>query len=127
MLKITPLISIILICCIACSSCQQGKSEKGKKETNSALVFDKVKWKIKEGEDYPYRDRMLNDVLYNDTVRTLSKAEMLDLLGEPDRTSDLHLYYLITQKRIASWPLHTKSMVIKFSEADTIQWIKVHK
>ncbi len=90
------------------------------------MVFDKAKWKTKEGEDYPYRESMLKDVVYNDTVRTLNREEVIDLLGEPDRMNEGHLYYLISQKRIASWPLHKKFMVIKVS-SDTIEWIKVHE
>lgn len=126
MLKITPLISIILLCCIACGS-REDNAGKENEEISSPLVFDEAKWKTKEGEDYPYRDRMLNDVLYNDTVRTLGKDEILDLLGKPDRINENHLYYQIAQKRIASWPLHTKSMVIKLSGEDSIEWIKVHE
>ena len=69
---------------------------------------------------------MLNDFVYNDTIRSVNKTEILNLLGEPDRSTEGHLYYTIKQTRIGAWPLHTKSMVIKLS-SDTIEWIKIHE
>lgn len=80
---------------------------------------------MKEGADYPYRDPMLKAFVYNDTVRNLEIREILDLLGEPDRQTEGYFYYTVSQKRIGSWPLHTKSLVIKFSN-DSIEWIKIH-
>lgn len=90
------------------------------------MVFDKSRWNVSEGLDYPFRDRMVNDVVYNDTIRDLSKNEILDLLGEPDRINENYLYYLVDQKRIGNWPLHTKTMVIKLT-GDSIEWIKIHQ
>ena len=70
---------------------------------------------------------MLNDVLYNDTIRTLTKNKILALLGEPDRTNNNHLYYLISRSGIGEFTLHTKTMVVKIKEDDSIEWIKVHE
>ena len=91
------------------------------------LPFDQERWLVKEGQDYPYRAQMLKDVVYNDTVRTLNKAEILELFGKPDKEQENHLYYLISQKRIDLWPLHTTNMVIKFANEDSIEWIKIHE
>ncbi len=96
-------------------------------EIEGKTAFDKVKWGVKEGKDYPYRDQMVNDVVYNDTIRTLGKVEIMELLGEPDRINNGHLYYMIRQSRLASWPLHTKTMVIKLSDTDKVDWIKIHE
>jgi len=67
--------------------------------------------------------------MFNDTKQTLSKDETLYLLREPSyyRDNENYLYYVINQKRIFSWPLHTKAMVIKFSNNTTMDWIKVHE
>lgn len=91
------------------------------------MSFDQAKWKEKDGKDYPFRDRMLNDIVYNDTVRSRNKEQILDLLGEPDRTNENYLYYMIAQRRLGFWPLHTKSLVIKFSDDNTVDWIKIHE
>ena len=91
------------------------------------ITFDKTKWRVKEGLDYPNRDQMLNSIVYNDTVRALNKDEILDLLGEPDRRNEGYLYYLISQRRLGFWPLHTKTLVIKLSGDNTIDWIRIHE
>lgn len=120
-------IALLLLCCISCNNEKKAKSDLVDRGIESEIQFDKSKWKSKEGLDYPYRDQMLNDLVYNDTVRSLNKDEILDLLGEPDRRNDGYLYYMIAQKRIGSWPLHTKSLVINISDDSTIVWIKIHE
>ena len=120
---------LLLVCCLACNKGRENYTEDMKRKPYSEMVFDKAKWQTKDAEDYPYRDKMLNDVVYNDTVRTLNRDEIIDLLGEPSyyRNSKNFLYYTITQTRLGPWPLHTRSMVIKLSENNTIDWIKIHE
>ncbi len=90
-------------------------------------VFNQSKWYLKDGEQYPYRAQMLDDLVYNDTVRNLSKDQLLELLGPPDRTNREYLYYLVTQRKLLTWPLHTKSLVIKLTDDDRIDWMKIHQ
>ena len=126
-MKIRFFVVFLFLCFLACKTDREDNAENEKKEPNSEMVFDKLKWKTKAGLDYPYRDEMLNDVVYNDTVRALNKVEIIDLLGEPDRINENYLYYMIAQKRLGFWPLHTKTMVIKLSEDNSIDWIKIHE
>lgn len=91
------------------------------------VTFDQEKWLIKEGKDYPHREQMVNDVLYNDTIRSLNKAQLLGLLGAPDRNNEGHLYYLIKQPRLLGWPLHTTTLVVKMEDENKVEWIKLHK
>lgn len=113
------IIFILFVCTyyIACDSPQE------------EIVFDKTKWNTKEEKDYPYRSQMLNDIVYNDTIRDLNKKEILNLLGEPsyERDDEDYLHYMINQKRLFSWPLHTRVMVVKFKDEETIDWIKIHE
>ncbi len=104
-------------------SCKRDNSETSKAE--ATVTFNETNWKIKEGEDYSYREKMLDSVVYNDTIRSLNKNEILQLLGKPDRINKNHFYYTIAQKRIGLWPLHTKTMVIKFVNDSKIEWIKI--
>lgn len=126
-MQIRFLIILLLLCCLACNTEREEKSDLVDHETEAEILFDKTKWRAKEGLDYLYRDQMLYDIVYNDTVRALNKDEILELLGEPDRSNDGYLYYMIAQKRIGFWPLHTKTLVIKLSEDSTIDWIKIHE
>ncbi|MCB2220627.1 MAG: hypothetical protein KQI35_09545 [Bacteroidetes bacterium] len=118
---------LILISTIACNRQQENQSNSNDRVSEAEISFDKTKWSTREGRDYPYRDPMLNDIVYNDTIRMLTQEEILELLGEPDRREDGYLYYMVKQKRLGYWPLHTKTLVLKFSEDNTIDWIKIHE
>lgn len=119
----------LIICFISCSNKRVDYSENMETKPQSELVFDKTKWQKKEGKDYPFREKMLNDVVYNDTIRALNKSQIIDLLGEPSwkRDNENFLYYMVSQKRLFSWPLHTTTLVIKLNTNDTIEWIKIHE
>ncbi len=123
-MRIRLFITLLLLYCLACNSDNEENSDQG---TETEITFDKTKWRAKEGNDYAYRDQMLNDIVYNDTVRMLTEGEIIELLGEPDRINEGHLYYTITQTRLGSWTLHSKTMVIKLSEDNRIDWIKIHE
>lgn len=118
---------LLLLGCIACNTETKNNSDSAEQETVNEIAFDPIQWNVKDGKDYPYREQMLNNTLYNESLRMLKKDEIIDLLGEPDRINEGHLYYTISQKRLGYWPLHTKSMVIKLSADNTIDWIKVHE
>lgn len=123
----TRLLTVILfLACFSCHSNNKDLHENDGHVADPEVAFDKTKWEAKEGKDYPFRESMLNDILYGDTVRSQTGDGVLDLLGKPDRTNEDYLYYMIAQKRIGSWPLHTKTLVIKLTENDTVEWIKIH-
>ena len=109
------------------------KTDKGvdvgneKKKLENEIVFDQAKWKTKDGADYPYRDKMLKEVIYSDSIRSLNKDEIFELLGDPDLINDNYLYYTVAQTRLGLWPLKTKTLVIKFFEDDNIDWMKIHE
>jgi hypothetical protein len=78
----------------------------------------------------PYRDKMVDAIVYSDDVRTLKKEEIIKLLGEPTyyRENKNFLYYLIKQKTLLNiWTLHTKTLVIKLNDDNTVAWIKIHE
>ena len=127
LMKLRMALLILLVSFLSCNTDRQENTNNVKEEADSEMVFNEDKWKTKEGADYPYRDLMLNNIVYNDTVRSLSKDEIINLLGDPDRIHEDHFYYMIAQKRLLSWPLHTKTMVIKFYDDNTIEWIKIHE
>ena len=111
-------IYLLLALSIVLFSCNSGAEK---------VAFDQEEWLIKDGRDYPFRDQMVDAVLYNDTIRTLDKDEIFKLLGEPDRINEGHLYYLIAQQRLFAWPLHNKTLVVKLRDNKSIEWIKIHK
>ncbi len=116
---------VIFLICIGCNRNVEKVAE-DLKSTTTEERFDKTKWLTKEDSGYPYREQMLHDIVYNDSIRKLTKEEMVELLGKPDRSNKGHLYYMISQKKLGFWPIKTKTLVIKFTEDNTIEWIKIH-
>ena len=90
-------------------------------------TFDPVQWQVREGDNYPYREHMYRQVLYSDTLRQRTKAEILRLLGEPDRTGEGHIYYQVKGKQVGSVLFFSKFLVFKFTEADSVEWIKMYE
>ena len=82
---------------------------------------------MKEGAIYPFRDQMVDAVLYSDTLRKLNKVELLEWLGKPDREQENHLYYTIRENRLGLWTLQLKSLVVKIDKEDSVEWIKLYE
>lgn len=121
---------IITGCCIIaiCSvSCKEDSADSLTGVDGTEVIFDSVKWRVKEEDNYPYRDQMVNDLLYDDDLRTLNESAILDLLGAPDRRNEEYIYYTVNQTRLGFWPLHTRSLVVKFSADNNVEWIKLHE
>jgi len=115
-MQISNLLVIFLLCFISCSSDKQEQQEE---------KFDKTKWATKEDKIYPYRDRMLKDLVYNQKLKGLKRDEVLNLLGQPTRIDSNYLFYIVSQSFIGDLvPLHTKSLVIKLIN-DTVEWRKI--
>ena len=112
---------------VACHKESQEEKDLSSRGTKIQIGFDRGKWAEKDGRDYPYRDQMLNDLVYNDTVRSLNEDQILDLLGKPDRMTDGHLYYQIDQKHLGAWVIHTKTLVIKLAGDSKVEWMKIHE
>lgn len=88
--------------------------------------FDVEKWATRQGQDYPFRNAMLDDVVAHYAIQGVRQASILRWLGEPDRTDSNYLFYRITQKRMGFFPISTKSLVIKFTEDRLLEWRKIY-
>jgi outer membrane protein assembly factor BamE (lipoprotein component of BamABCDE complex) len=108
---------LFFLCFLACKNVKQNKDEQ----------FDRDKWATKNELDYPYRDQMIKDLIANQKLHGLKKDEVVHLLGEPDRTDNGHLFYLIKQDRLGYFPLHTKTLVIKLNRDSAVEWRKIHE
>ena len=125
---------------LGCLSCMEDeKSEKPNSVSDSSIaseevevkrdsVFNKERWLVKTGSNYPYRDGMVQDLMTNQGIRNLKYDEIIEHLGKPDRINEGHLYYRIDQTRLGGvWLLHTKTMVIQLAPDSTVNWIKIHE
>lgn len=119
-------ILLLSLYCLACNNTREEKSDKADSGTKTEIKFDKTKWRTKDGRDYPYRNDMLEDLMNNQNLKGLKRDEVIVLLGQPDRIDSSYLFYMIAQKRIEFFPLHTKTLVIKLAKDSTVEWRKIH-
>ena len=128
-MKQTTCLLLLLLCLTSCMDEGSPETSEGLTEAESAMdsLFDEDRWKIKEGADYPYRDEMLHDLVYEQQLKGLEKEELIKLLGEPDRSKKGFLYYRVAQKRLGLLPLHTTTLVIELSEDSIVKTRRIHE
>jgi hypothetical protein len=116
-MQIKNVLIVLLLCCFSC---------KNNDDKNAEQKFDKLKWTTKEGMKYPYRNKMLNDLVYKQKLKGLKKDEVLHMLGQPNRVDTNYFFYIVDQSFLGdiALPMHTKSLVIKFLN-DTVEWRKI--
>lgn len=115
-----------LLCLFLLLACE-GESTRQNDTEEVTAAYDKSKWLAREGDDYLHRAEMLNTVLYNDSLRSLPESGVLNMLGDPDRRQDGHLYYKIEENRTFGWTLHATYLVVKLTDDGKVEWIKVHE
>ena len=118
------IVFLLITAGLACS-CHHNNKEAGVAEEK----FDKAKWAIKNEKTYPYRDKMLKDLIADRRLTGIKRDSILNMLGEPTRTDSNYLFYTVAQEFLGKIPvpLHTKSLVIKFTGDSTVQWVKIHE
>ena len=122
-------ISLWILICLLSLSCGSSNEQikNDPKEKEEEIDFDSTLWKLRDDKDYPHRNAMLNKLIKSQRIKRLKKDGVLNLLGPPDRIDNNHLFYLIAQERLGNWPLHTKTMVVKLFEDETVDWVKIHE
>ena len=114
------LLTLFLLFFFACKT--QEKIEENE------LKFNKEKWEFITGDKYPYRKKMINDLIINYTLKGLKTDELGHLIGQPNRIDGSYLFYTIDQELLAGiFPLHTKTLVIKLGKDSTVAWRKIHE
>lgn len=116
---------LLLVCCLGCKNVDDQD-----KTSQSQMQFDKEKWKIRDPETiYAYREEMLDNLV--DTLlavkkrRALPKEEILDMLGEPTRVDNLHLFYEVSMKHLGLVPFNAITLVIKLKEDQTVDKVLI--
>lgn len=122
-LRLIKVCNILLWFCLVCFcvSCNNNK------QPANTAKYEKAKWVIKEDKDYPYREDMLKDLMDHHDLHKAKSAAIFQLLGEPDRIDNNHLFYRVSQKRFGFLPLHTRTLVIKLRTDSTVEWVKIHQ
>ena len=132
-MKKSLIYTLILLLCLSCKEDRESEAENSSAASGNisaaenSATFSPERWRIKDGFNYPYRNSMLQDLMTDEDFRSLKRPEVLQVLGEPNRIDTNYLFYRIEQKRLGLWPIHTKTMVVKFTEDSLIEWIKIHE
>ena len=116
-MKKSNILILCSLCFLACKNKQDISEEK----------FDKIKWAINQDMDYPFRDKMINDLITNYKLHGIKRDSLVNLLGSPDRSDSSYLFYRIAQQRLGLIPLHTKTLVIKLDIDSSVAWRKIHE
>ncbi|UMY64554.1 MULTISPECIES: hypothetical protein [unclassified Flavobacterium] len=120
--KLSPLCPLALLLLVL--SCQRNRNDF--QGTDTERRFDAALWQTKADDAYPYRDEILNDLFASDTLKRLSKEELLEQLGPADRSDGSYLFYEIERDKAGAVTLHTKTLVIEF-EGDRVKTVRLHE
>lgn len=124
-MKIHHLICFLLISSCTCNSTNKTPTPPIDKE-ELEMAFDFEKWNLKNGNIYPFREQMVNSILFDDSLRQLSKDEIVETLGEPNRQTGEYIYYEIERSKLLFMTMYTRTLVIKF-DGQRVEWMKVHE
>jgi hypothetical protein len=108
----------ILILMTLLTSCKCNTSSIPKEP--KVISFDKIKWKQKDDQGYTYRDEMVNDLIKNRTLEGLKKADVINLLGNPDKIDQNVLTYEILEQKSYGFQFNKKIMVLYIEKDSTV-------
>jgi len=92
------------------------------------LKFDKTKWDTKDDIEFPYRNKMLNDLTTNYKLVGLKYREILKLLGEPDYRDTISFgYRLIEDFGSDIDPIYSKNLAFKLDKDSIITSYKIEE
>jgi hypothetical protein len=92
---------LIVLFCLTHIACQNTSKEQ-------KIVFDANQWQMKVDSEYPYRDRMIDDLISSNLLKSLNRQQILEMLGAPDRIDNDYLFYLVEQQRAILYIAHQK-------------------
>ena len=109
---------IIYLTVLAVSSC------------NSKQEFDSDEWK-QTGLDWwitDFREKMVDDLIQNDTLIRMNQEQVIELLGLPESENKAKLEYLIREKyRSDIDPEYISNLIIEFDEKGQVRNCKIEK
>ena len=109
---------IICLTVLAVSSC------------NSKQEFDSDEWK-QTGLDWwitDFREKMVDDLIQNDTLIRMNQEQVIELLGLPESENKAKLEYLIREKyRSDINPEYISNLIIEFDEKGQVRNCKIEK
>ncbi|RFM29062.1 hypothetical protein DXN05_09905 [Deminuibacter soli] len=87
--------------------------------------FDKTMWQTKDDMEYPYRNKMLNDLIKNYKLAGIRYTDLINLLGKPQFKDSSSIAYEVITRYDAIDPNYTKRLDFTFSGDSIITSFKI--
>lgn len=139
---------LLFICLLVCFSCREDEESKTNIEEvpgavdvpliseekvdvddlpeDEEIKFDKEKWNFSTGGEFPYRQKMLNDIVRSRMLKGLKLEEVTGLLGEPARIDNNYLFYPVAKKKVVFFVLSSKTLVLQLTEEGVVGPVLIH-
>jgi hypothetical protein len=123
LLKMRAKILLTLLILMTLFSCRRDAEI----ESLQKMEFNTKQWV--EGTDgvYPYREKMVDDLLKRYDWEGMPRAEVEALLGKPGSGDSLNYVYMMYQKKVSFFRLHTHALVVKFREDGVVKKVVIYK
>lgn len=91
------------------------------------MEFNTKQWA--EGTDgvYPYREKMVDDLLKRYDWEGMPRTEVEALLGKPQSGDSLNYVYMMYQKKIGFFRAFTHALVVKFREDGVVKKVVIYR
>ena len=88
--------------------------------------FDKVKWMTKDDIEFPFRNKMLKDLMTNYKLTGIKYSEVIKLLGEPNFSDSASFAYQVIEDYGRDIdPVYTKNLDFEFDKDSVITSYKI--
>lgn len=92
--------------------------------------FDKAKWQQESDiGQFPYREKMVNDLVVNHKLKGLTYNQVIDLIGEPQKNLVVEKnkinYPIIVEYENDIDPVYTKTLVITINDDSLVSTFQI--
>lgn len=106
---------------------QERQQERQQQQQTEGVYFDAEVWKAGAVYGSPEREAMLEDLMATDSLRYVSEEQLIEVLGNPYRKTQGHLYYRVQESKLGTWTLHAKTLVVIFGGDSTRHKMLIHE
>ncbi len=94
---------------------------------DNQTTFDSEKWKIEEDlRTYPFREKMVDDIIQNKKFIGLNFSQILDSLGQPTLLENMQIFYLVkTDYGTDIDPVYSRDLVLTINKDSVVTGVSI--